>query len=59
MGANQNESLSTLVFTLNVLTNKLKRLPVASAEFTRCTIEALDINDKIQGLRAALCDGRE
>lgn len=54
----QNESMSTLHFTLKVLTNKLKRLPVGTPEFTRCTKEVQDISDKIQGLRAALYDGR-
>lgn len=54
-----DKSLSTLVFTLHVLTNKLKRLPLRTAEWTQCANELLDINDKIQGLRAALYDGRK
>ena len=54
----QNESMSTLLFTRNVLTNKLKRLSVGTDEFTRCANEVLDISDKIKGLQAALYDGR-
>ncbi|SHL88116.1 hypothetical protein [Hymenobacter psychrotolerans] len=52
----KNESMSTLRFTLGVLTNKLKRLPLGTAEWRQCADELLDINDKINSLQAAMAD---
>lgn len=49
-----DKSLSTLLFTQGVLTNKLKRLPIGSPEFNQCQDELLDIMDKISALRGTL-----